>query len=107
MIRFIKAEVKRNDFKNRLKTLPAAKGSRKHVLPAYNLLLLAISTRLFPDSVLEQSGLPAMKIPASERRYTQGLWVGIYRDPKTGKLKAAAPLYATGTEDRQRLNTYA
>ncbi len=50
----------------------------------------------FPDSVLDRSGLPVVKIPASERRYTQGLWVGIYRDPKTGKLKAASPPYATG-----------
>lgn len=51
----------------------------------------------FPERVLEESGLPVAKIPASERRYTQGLWVGIYRDPKTGKLKAASPPYATGT----------
>ena len=51
----------------------------------------------FPDSVLAQSGLPVVKIPPGERRYTQGLWVGIQRDPKTGKLKAASPPYATGT----------
>ncbi|MBY0434966.1 MAG: gamma-glutamyltransferase [Cyclobacteriaceae bacterium] len=51
----------------------------------------------FPDSVLQQSGLPVKQIPASERRYTQGLWVGIYRDPQTGKLKAVSPPYATGT----------
>jgi gamma-glutamyltranspeptidase / glutathione hydrolase len=50
----------------------------------------------FPDSVLEQSGLPIIKIPPGERRYTQGLWVGIYRDVKTGKLKAASPPFATG-----------
>lgn len=51
----------------------------------------------FPDSVLQQSGLPVKQIPASQRRYTQGLWVGIYRDPQTGKLKAVSPPYATGT----------
>jgi hypothetical protein len=51
----------------------------------------------FPDSVLQKSGLPIKQIPASERRYTQGLWVGIYRDPLTGKMKAASPPYATGT----------
>lgn len=51
----------------------------------------------FPDSVLQRSGLPVKQIPGSERRYTQGLWVGIYRDPQTGKLKAASPPYATGT----------
>ncbi len=51
----------------------------------------------FPDTVLAQSGLPVKQIPAGERRYTQGLWVGIQRDPQTGKLKAVSPPYATGT----------
>lgn len=51
----------------------------------------------FPDSVLQSSGLPVKQIPASQRRYTQGLWVGIHRDPQTGKLKAVSPPYATGT----------
>lgn len=51
----------------------------------------------FPDSVLQSSGLPVEQIPANQRRYTQGLWVGISKDPKTGQLKAASPPYATGS----------
>jgi len=50
----------------------------------------------FPKKVLEESGLTIKEIPASERRYAQGLWVGIYRDPVTKELKAVSPPYATG-----------
>ena len=50
----------------------------------------------FPKKVLEESGLTIQEIPASERRYAQGLWIGIYRDPVTKKLKAVSPPYATG-----------
>lgn len=50
----------------------------------------------FPKTVLEDSGLSTKEIPASERRYAQGLWVGIHRDPITKKLKAVSPPYATG-----------
>ena len=50
----------------------------------------------FPAAVLEESKLPVMELPASERRYTQGLWIGIYKDPITGRLEAASPPYATG-----------
>lgn len=50
----------------------------------------------FPDNVLEASGLPILQIEGKDRRYAQGLWVGIYKDPKTGKLEAASPPYASG-----------
>lgn len=50
----------------------------------------------FPKQVLEESGLTIKELPASERRYAQGLWVGIYRDPITKTLKAVSPPYATG-----------
>ena len=50
----------------------------------------------FPDSVLASSGLTVQEIPGSERRYAQGLWVGIHRDPETGTLTAVSPPYATG-----------
>jgi gamma-glutamyltranspeptidase/glutathione hydrolase len=65
--------------------------------PASPKFTVRVMEGAFANSVLEQSGLPFVKIPASERRYTQGLWVGIYRDPQLGKLKAASPPYATGT----------
>ncbi len=50
----------------------------------------------FPQSVIEDSGLDVKEIPASERRYAQGLWVGIHKDPVTQKLTAVSPPYATG-----------
>ena len=50
----------------------------------------------FPKQVLEESGLPILEIPASERRYAQGLWVAIEYDPKTKKLKAVSPPFANG-----------
>jgi hypothetical protein len=65
--------------------------------PASPKFTVRVMEGAFADSVLVQSGLPFVKIPASERRYTQGLWVSIYRDPQTGKLKAVSAPYATGT----------
>lgn len=50
----------------------------------------------FPEEVLESSRLPILQIEAKDRRYAQGLWVGIYRDPATGQLKAVSPPYASG-----------
>lgn len=50
----------------------------------------------FPPEVLEGSGLPVEELPATERRYTQGLWVGIARDPATGELRTAAHPYTNG-----------
>jgi len=50
----------------------------------------------FPKEVIEESGLTVQEIPASERRYAQGLWIGIQKDPVTKELKAVSPPYATG-----------
>ena len=50
----------------------------------------------FPDEVLEATGLPVKKIPAEERRFAQGLWVGIARDPESGELNAASHPYTNG-----------
>ena len=50
----------------------------------------------FPSQVLKESGLQVSQIPPSQRRYAQGLWVGIHRDPVSKKLKAVSPPYATG-----------
>ena len=51
----------------------------------------------FSKEVLEDSGLKIQEIPPSDRRYAQGLWIGIYKDPATGKLSAVSPPYATGS----------
>ena len=50
----------------------------------------------FPAQVIKDSGLPVIELPASDRRYNQGLWVGIYRNPETRELQAVSPPYATG-----------
>ena len=50
----------------------------------------------FGDAVLEASGLPVERLPAEQRRYTQGLWAGISRDPDTGDLMAASHAYTNG-----------
>jgi len=50
----------------------------------------------FPQSVLDNSGLPILEIPAKERRYAQGLWLGIEYEPKTGNMTAVSPPYANG-----------
>jgi len=66
-------------------------------VPAGLKFTVRVMEGAFPDSVIQATGLPVKQIPAKERRYTQGLWVGIYRDPLTGTLKAVSPPYATGT----------
>lgn len=50
----------------------------------------------FSQSVLESSKLPIIEIPANERRYAQGLWIGIEYDHVTRKMKAVSPPYANG-----------
>ena len=50
----------------------------------------------FDENVLEASGLPVEQLPAEKRRYTQGLWVGISRNPETGELMAASHPYTNG-----------
>ena len=50
----------------------------------------------FPQAVLDDSGLPILEIPAEQRRYAQGLWVGISYDPTTGQMTAVSPPYSNG-----------
>ncbi len=50
----------------------------------------------FDEALLQDTGLPYKQIPAKDRRYAQGLWVGIARDPDTGELKAASHPYTNG-----------
>lgn len=50
----------------------------------------------FPKQVIEDSGLNIQEIPADERRYAQGLWIGIQKDLISKELKAVSPPYATG-----------
>lgn len=50
----------------------------------------------FPQRVLDNSGLPILEIPAEQRRYAQGLWVGISYDPTTGQMTAVSPPYSNG-----------
>ncbi|MBX2817546.1 MAG: gamma-glutamyltransferase family protein [Saprospiraceae bacterium] len=50
----------------------------------------------FPPSVLESSKLPVIEILPQERRYAQGLWIGIEYDQKTKKMKAVSAPYANG-----------
>ena len=58
--------------------------------------VVRVMTGEFDDAVLEASGLPVEQLPAEQRRYTQGLWAGISRDPATGDLMAAAHPYTNG-----------
>jgi gamma-glutamyltranspeptidase/glutathione hydrolase len=50
----------------------------------------------FSEKTIKESGLPISKHAAKDRRYMQGLWIGIYRNPETGLLEAVSPPYATG-----------
>ena len=50
----------------------------------------------FSEKIIKESGLPISKHPAKDRRYMQGLWGGVYRNPETGLLEAISPPYATG-----------
>jgi len=50
----------------------------------------------FPKKVIEDSGLTVEEIPPNKRRYAQGLWIGIQKDPVSKELKAVSPPYATG-----------
>ena len=51
----------------------------------------------FDEAVLKASGLPVEQLPAEQRRYTQGLWAGISRDPETGHLISASHPYTNGS----------
>jgi gamma-glutamyltranspeptidase/glutathione hydrolase len=50
----------------------------------------------FPIALLEEMGLAYEEIAPKERRYAQGLWIGIARDPETGELNAASHAYTNG-----------
>ena len=50
----------------------------------------------FPAELLEETGLPYKLMEPEDRRYSQGLWVGVARDPKTGQLTAASHPYTNG-----------
>ena len=50
----------------------------------------------FPAELLAATGLPYEEIEPEERRYAQGLWLGIERDPETGLLTAASHPYTNG-----------
>ena len=50
----------------------------------------------FDEAVLAASGLPIEQLPAERRRYAQGLWAGISRDPDTGELASASHPYTNG-----------
>ena len=50
----------------------------------------------FPAELLAATGLPYEEIEPEERRYAQGLWLGIERDPATGLLTAASHPYTNG-----------
>ncbi|MDE0348760.1 MAG: gamma-glutamyltransferase [Gammaproteobacteria bacterium] len=63
---------------------------------AVPMWVVRVMTGEFDDAVLEASGLPVEQLPAEKRRYTQGLWTGISRDPETGELMAAAHPYTNG-----------
>ncbi len=50
----------------------------------------------FDEAALKASGLPIEQLSPDERRYAQGLWAGISRDPETGELRAASHPYTNG-----------
>ena len=50
----------------------------------------------FDEAVLAASGLPIEQLTAERRRYAQGLWAGISRDPDTGELASASHPYTNG-----------
>lgn len=47
----------------------------------------------FPQPVLDGAGIAVETVPPEDRRFTQGLWAGISRDPETGELRAASHYY--------------
>lgn len=49
----------------------------------------------FSDELLTASGLDVKRLPPEEARFSQGLWVGIGRDP-TGRYCAVSPKYGNG-----------
>jgi len=50
----------------------------------------------FDQELLEATGLPIEFVKAEERRYSQGLWVGIMKDPETGDWVAGSHYHTNG-----------
>ncbi len=50
----------------------------------------------FSEELMEATGLPYKWMQPEDRHYSQGLWVGIARDPRTGRLSAASHPYTNG-----------
>ena len=50
----------------------------------------------FDQALLDATGLPIEQVTAKDRRFMQGLWVGISRDPETGALSAGSHPYSKG-----------
>jgi gamma-glutamyltranspeptidase len=50
----------------------------------------------FDQELLEATGLPIELLKAEERRYSQGLWVGIMKDPETGDWVAGSHYHTNG-----------
>ena len=44
----------------------------------------------FDEDLLEQVAYEINQVPEEQRFWHEGLWVGIYRDPETGKVRAAS-----------------
>jgi len=50
----------------------------------------------FSEELMERTGLPYKFMQPEDRRYSQGLWVGIARDPASRALSAASHPYTNG-----------
>lgn len=59
--------------------------------PATGMLTVQVPKGRFPLEVLEATGLPFTEIDTEGARFgSEGIWIGITRDPKTGFLKAVS-----------------
>lgn len=64
--------------------------------PANAAQIVRVMKGEFSEDLLDAMGLPYKQIEASDRRYAQGLWVGIARDPSSGEINAASHPYTNG-----------
>lgn len=69
---------------------PKMDGLRDEGLPSSTVRVMRGD---FSRELLEATGLPFEEIEPEARRYAQGLWVAIGRDPETGLLTAASHPY--------------
>ncbi|GAB2601219.1 gamma-glutamyltransferase [Ramlibacter solisilvae] len=59
--------------------------------PATGALTMQVPKGKFSTRVLEESGLPFVEIESAEARFgSEGIWIGIQRDPETGWLQAVS-----------------